>query len=1650
MTKNVLIAALKISGALLFLALLAAAALMLWLRSAHADGVIARLLTDILNEQGIKLEMRSFSGPLPGKLNIRELTLSDSAGPWFSAREMGIQVYLPALLRRELRFTLVYLENPELTRLPEIQTSSADSRAKPDASTDAAQTGNSALPLRLPLDIRLEAIKLVHGKIGQAGPDTAVDAREEVRMQPPLPSMSLEVEGSAYLSAQGLSADLKAALLHPDGSGLTLSMRGALPDAAAAPPEDHLDFKFAANEAKNGILAWLTGKEDLPAYALQAEASGPPRDWQGKMRFTAGEEKERLLEVNGMFALSSDKPEIDFAHIMDTRLTARLQLTAEPGSSAPQTPRRILGSGLHLAALASLEKNAARVETLTLENTDWLLALKECSADFTREDKLSLRGNLLALLKNSTPLESLSLDEDHAAALNFIEKIKLDADISAQIGKKTPAADILLGLQGRAEADISGEKLQFDYNLDASLINTLADLKALSIDGMGLTALARGSLNLDDGGLETLLEVFSEKNAPWQDIVERAFQLKGTLPAGRLSLNLSAKSDEMTQSGISAASLRLEGSEMLWPAAAPPGVLADDFRLEADLTGSSGKSYELRLKTLESGLVSLRGEANIENITRQPGLHSNFTFKLASLSPFLEGNAFTELSAPSKSSATPGSPRPPETPGATGGDSSNPGHGSGSLPNPPGLTAEIQTSGPLSALKFSVQTRTGGLRSASGMLIDDINSSLNAERTSQGFSGQAELACTINHSKPVNLNADWEVTHGRNNSLSAAIRKLKIKTDGILLQAGLEYTSDPDALSGESLLEIENWRSLSLISGLNLSGSPAKIRIKLEENGQTLRANWQFGKLGINFAGEDSRNPRDLLFTLDSSSGDLNIANLFNTPQITMNARIGGGKAGNFSWRSGEASVVSRQKTGSFNLTLQGRQREAAAQNQAGRAGRNARSIGADAQGLALNGVFKLEPLSLTVNAFSLSSRGGARKIQLQEPALVNLSRGLQLPKLSLLLSAAKAPITPGGHADTLTGSILASADLSGTKSDLKLKIQNVPLGIISLVSTATLPEGNFSLDLDLLRDGRKLSGNILAETSLLPAGNESRDESGDADGRLEESAQNTDAVAQGKNRTVKTAPVACPYLFQLSAAFSRAPSPAFPQLKPQDGVVRLSGQGRSYYADAPQGSQEGSLEFDLPFRAEDALTFEPALPLGMRLNWQGPAGPLWELLPLGERYFSGYGRIALELLGSLRDPQYHGSAYLIDGRYEDKIIGLLLDDITLEAKGDSSELGLLLSAGDGLGGKIGLQGALLPAAKTPGQSRRSGADNAGPSIAVHGQISHLRPLHRDDLMLQLSGLLSLNGPLDTPKLSADIEIERGEYTLIPSSGASITTLEIADATRETDAQTPAFSPDFDATLRIPGRFFIRGYGLDSEWAGEISAKGLPGQMEFSGDIRPVRGYFNLLSKPFAFSGGNIALGGGKKIDPILNLELSHTGPNITAFADITGTAARPVLAFRSLPPRPKDQILAEVLFGKDATSLSHYEAIQLASGLNELSGGKSLDLLGSARKTLGVDMLRISGGNAGARQRNTYGSIGADGMGRASTADSSSAQDDAAPRLEAGKYITGNIYVGVEQGVTEDSTGIRVEVELKNNLTLQGRSTMQSSDVGLGWKKDY
>ncbi|MDL2209177.1 translocation/assembly module TamB [Desulfovibrio sp. OttesenSCG-928-O18] len=334
--------------------------------------------------------------------------------------------------------------------------------------------------------------------------------------------------------------------------------------------------------------------------------------------------------------------------------------------------------------------------------------------------------------------------------------------------------------------------------------------------------------------------------------------------------------------------------------------------------------------------------------------------------------------------------------------------------------------------------------------------------------------------------------------------------------------------------------------------------------------------------------------------------------------------------------------------------------------------------------------------------------------------------------------------------------------------------------------------------------------------------------------------------------------------------------------------------------------------------------------------------------------------------------------------------------------------------------------------------------------MNHLEPLHRDDLFLRLSGRIDVDGPLDTMNVAVGLEVERGELSLLTTLGGGVRTLEITDP-----SATPVSAsagPSCDIKVAIPGRFFIRGRGLDSEWEGNLAVKGPLSGPALTGSLKPVRGTFDLLSRPFAFDKGDISFFGGDRINPALNLALTYTGPNITAVVHAGGTAKKPELVMESRPPLPQDQIMAEVLFGKDFSQLSRFEALQVANSVRQLAniGDGGLDPLATMRTSLGLDMLRVgSSGPEASDNRSVSGAPGASAMGGGQSSQANG-ESSATPTVEAGKYINDAIYVGVEQGATAESTGVRVEVELRPNLTLQGKSTARSSEVGLGWKRDY
>ena len=144
----------------------------------------------------------------------------------------------------------------------------------------------------------------------------------------------------------------------------------------------------------------------------------------------------------------------------------------------------------------------------------------------------------------------------------------------------------------------------------------------------------------------------------------------------------------------------------------------------------------------------------------------------------------------------------------------------------------------------------------------------------------------------------------------------------------------------------------------------------------------------------------------------------------------------------------------------------------------------------------------------------------------------------------------------------------------------------------------------------------------------------------------------------------------------------------------------------------------------------------------------------------------------------------------------------------------------------------------------------------------------------------------------------------------------------------------------------------------------------------------------------------------------------------ISGTASNPKISFTSPDGLPQDEVLSHVLFGKSSGKLSALEAVQLAETIATLSGklGGGGGITGFARETLGVDVISAS-----------------------------TNEETGAAEVSVGKYVTDNVYVGVDQGAGSGSTRAKVQIELTPNISVEsevGQST--DSSVGIFWKWDY
>ncbi|MDQ1336925.1 MAG: translocation and assembly module TamB, partial [Thermodesulfobacteriota bacterium] len=410
----------------------------------------------------------------------------------------------------------------------------------------------------------------------------------------------------------------------------------------------------------------------------------------------------------------------------------------------------------------------------------------------------------------------------------------------------------------------------------------------------------------------------------------------------------------------------------------------------------------------------------------------------------------------------------------------------------------------------------------------------------------------------------------------------------------------------------------------------------------------------------------------------------------------------------------------------------------------------------------------------------------------------------------------------------------------------------------------------------------------------------------------------------------------------------------------------------------------------------------------------------IDEQTLTGEIEVDMGVAGSLEKWALSGGITIQNARYENPASGTALVNINGRLNGDGRTLRLSrLTATDGEAGTVALEGSITTEAPFP-----MDAD------LTFNQATLLR---KKMLTSTASGKLDVKGTAKRLDLTGEIILDRTELAIPKRLPPDVVVIPVTEINLPPEMSREGTQPGHDSTLlfmdlslQIPGQFFVRGRGLDAEFKGRLKAQGPADNPVVRGTLQVVRGTFEFLTRTFHITQGQVAFDGATPPVPLLNITTQVNAGQIDAQVRVTGPADDFRLTLTSQPPLSQDEIMANIVFGRSVAKLNAFQAYQLAASINQLSGGGMPDIMGKTRSLLGVDRLSITGGDDANRP-------------------------NSGPAVSAGKYVTDEVYVGVEQNLTDAKQDVVVEVDITPDFSVESKAgTKSGAGIGFNWKYDY
>jgi len=453
---------------------------------------------------------------------------------------------------------------------------------------------------------------------------------------------------------------------------------------------------------------------------------------------------------------------------------------------------------------------------------------------------------------------------------------------------------------------------------------------------------------------------------------------------------------------------------------------------------------------------------------------------------------------------------------------------------------------------------------------------------------------------------------------------------------------------------------------------------------------------------------------------------------------------------------------------------------------------------------------------------------------------------------------------------------------------------------------------------------------------------------------------------------------------------------------------------------------FELALNAP-VVSASAADPVVIDLTWKGELGGVAALLPFGEDSLTGRIDAALRLSGTVASPRVTGRAVVDGGSWQNAATGLVLRDIHAELEGSGAELQLrTLTATDGEEGRVTARGDV----RFEGFPAFEMDFDLEASDAMLSRLDLITTKADARLVLKASRGAgedaAMEGAITGSVRIDDVRVEIPQRFV--SDVPELVVIEVDSDPAATVVERRVAHPlalALDIAVVGDNRIYVTGRGVESEWASDVHLRGDTSDVRAEGVVTSVRGQLSLLGRRFDVDSATLRFNGEKGNVPQLQMTARADANDITAIAVVSGPATNPTIELRSEPALPRDEVLSRVLFGQSAANLTPMQSVQLARSIAELTGsplGGGSGLVSGIGRSLGFDRLDIE-----------------------------SAGSEGGAALTASKYLTDNVYLRVQQGLTPETSKISIEWRIMKHLTIESDVSQDAQgEVGATWRWDY